>query len=98
MKDLSLVQEYMICAVNEKGGIPSFSTEKLVCLVAAGLLDLRLAGCLAIEGKKVQTTSPLPEDRAYLASLYEFVGTSPRPWRRSWRPIPTPSPTSGWSN
>ena len=78
MKDLSLVQEYMICAVNEKGGIPSFSTEKLVCLVAAGLLDLRLAGCLAIEGKKVQTTSPLPENRAYLGSLYEFVGDKPK--------------------
>ena len=78
MKDLSLVQEYMICAVNEKGGIPSFSTEKLVCLVAAGLLNLRLAGCLAIEGKKVRTTSPLPEDRAYLGSLYEFVGDKPK--------------------
>ena len=37
-----------------------------------------LAGCLAIEGKKVQTTSPLPEDRAYLASLYEFVGDKPK--------------------
>lgn len=78
MKDLSLVQEYMICAVNEKGGISSFSTEKLVCLVAAGLLDLRLAGCLDIEGKKAWTTAPLPEDRAYLRSLYDFMGEKPK--------------------
>ena len=78
MKDLSLVQEYMICAVNEKGGISGFSTEKLVCLVAAGLLDLRLADCLTIEKKKVWTTAPLPEDRAYLGSLYEFVGDKPK--------------------
>src|SRR5699024_7203782 len=27
---------------------------------------------------KVQTTSPLPEDRAYLGSLYEFVGDKPK--------------------
>ena len=78
MKDLSLVQEYMICAVNEKGGISGFSTEKLVCLVAAGLLDLRLSDCLTIEKKKVRTTAPLPEDRAYLGSLYEFVGDKPK--------------------
>lgn len=78
MKDISLVQKYMICAVSEKGGISSFSTEKLVCLVAAGLLDLRLAGCLTIEGKKAWTTAPLPEDRAYLKSLYDFVGEKPK--------------------
>lgn len=78
MKDLSLIQEYMICAVNERGGISSLSTEKLVCLVAAGLLDLRLAGCLTIGGKKAWTSAPLPEDRAYLRSLYDFVGEKPK--------------------
>lgn len=78
MRDLSLTQEYMICAVNEKGAISGFSTEKLVCLVAAGLLDLRLAGCLELEGKKARVTAPLPADRAYLESLYDYVGDRPK--------------------
>lgn len=44
MQDLSITQEYYICAVNEKGRISDFSTERLVCFVAAGLLDLQLEG------------------------------------------------------
>ena len=30
MQDLSITQEYYICAVNEKGRISDFSTERLV--------------------------------------------------------------------
>ncbi len=37
MQDLSITQEYYICAVNEKGPHFDFSTERLVCFVAAGL-------------------------------------------------------------
>ena len=39
MQDLSITQEYYICAVNEKGRISDFSTERLVCFVAAGLAE-----------------------------------------------------------
>ena len=42
MKDMTLTQEYFICAVNGKGKISGFSTEKQVCLVAAGLLELQM--------------------------------------------------------
>ena len=44
MKDMTLTQEYFICAVNGKGKISGFSTEKQVCLVAAGLLELQKIG------------------------------------------------------
>lgn len=73
MNDLTLVQEYLICAVNEKGKISSFQTEKLVCLIAAGLLDLQLADCIQIEENSVTVVKELPSDRMHLKDLYDVV-------------------------
>ena len=73
MNDLTLVQEYLICAVNEKGKISSFQTEKLVCLIAAGLLDLQLADCIQIEENSVTVVNELPSDRMHLQDLYDVV-------------------------
>lgn len=60
MRDLTLSQEYLICAVNEKGTLFTFNTEKLVCLVAAALLELQLEGCAAVDKKFITVTGPLP--------------------------------------
>lgn len=60
MNNLSIIQEYALCAVNEKGKISSFSTERLVCFVAAGLLELQLENVIAIDGKKVAIARDLP--------------------------------------
>ena len=73
MKHLSISQAYLLCAVNDKGTISDFSTEKLVGFVAAGLLDLRLAGCVSLEEKRVSTSGPLPASRSYLEPLYDFI-------------------------
>lgn len=73
MKDLTLSQEYLICAVNEKGTLGTFSTEKQVCLVAAALLELQLAGCVALEKKTVTVTAPLPAEQAHLAPLHYYL-------------------------
>lgn len=73
MKDLSIIQKYLLCAANEKGIISSLSTEKQVCFVAAGLLELQLAGCLSLEGKKAEITGPLPKSRQHLRPLYDFI-------------------------
>ena len=73
MKDLSIIQKYLLCAVSEKGTLSDVSTEKQVCFVAAGLLELQLAGCLTLAGKKAEVTGPLPEDRQYLRPLYDFI-------------------------
>lgn len=73
MKDLSIIQKYLLCAVNEKGILSSLGTEKPVCFVAAGLLELQLEGCLALEGKKAEVTGSLPENRQYLRPLYDFI-------------------------
>ena len=73
MKELSLIQEYFVCAVNEKGKLSAFSMERQVCLVAAGLLELKLEGCIGIENKKAAVTGELPEDRGYLKPLYDYL-------------------------
>lgn len=78
MKKLSITQEYLICAVNEKGKISGFSTEKLVCFVASALLDMQLAGCVSMGGKKVTVTGDLPSEKSHLRPLYDFIN-QPKP-------------------
>lgn len=73
MTDLSVVQEYMLCAVNDKGVISAMDTDKQVCLVAAGLLELQLESSIAIEGKTLRAAAPLPENRPYLKPLDDFI-------------------------
>ena len=80
MKDLTLTQEYFICAVNDKGKLSSFNVDRLVCLLASGMLELQLSGCISIDGgkkrilsgsgKSVSVTGPLPEEKAFLRPLY----------------------------
>ena len=52
MKDMTLTQEYLVCAVNEKGKIGSMDIEKVVCLLAAGLLELQLAECITMDKRR----------------------------------------------
>lgn len=78
MRDLGITQEYVICAVNGKGKISGFSTEKLVCLVAAGLLELQLEHCIEIEKKSVKVIGSLPQSKTYLKPLYDFLN-KPKP-------------------
>lgn len=73
MKDLSIIQEYTILAVNKKGKIPALCTEKAVCFVAAGILELRLEKCISIDGKKLTVIGELPANRQYLKPLYDFI-------------------------
>jgi hypothetical protein len=73
MKDLSITQEYLICAVNSKGKISGFSLEKSICLIASGLLELQLEGCIKIDKKRVTVINNLPEERLYLKPLYNFL-------------------------
>lgn len=41
--------------------------------MAAGLLDMELAGAVRLTEKWVEIAGPLPEDKEYLKSLYLFV-------------------------
>ena len=76
MKDLTISQEYFICAVNRKGQISGFSTERIVCLVAAGLLEMQLENCVSIDKKTVVVVAPLPEKCSHLRPLYDYINTA----------------------
>ncbi len=73
MKNLSITQEFLLCSLNDKGKLPSFTSEKLVCLLASGLLELQLENCIDIEGNKVIVKSELPTDLDYLGPLFNYI-------------------------
>ena len=101
MRDLTLSQEYLICAVNEKGTLFTFNTEKLVCLVAAALLELQLEGCAAVDKKFITVTGPLPQEMAHLRPLYDYLNTG-KPMQteklleENTYSVTTPTSTSSW--
>lgn len=73
MKELSVTQEYFVCALNGKGKIEGFSKDKLNCFVAGGLLELQLAGCIAFDGKTAFAIGELPEELNCLKSIYDVI-------------------------
>lgn len=77
MKDLSVSQSFLICALNESGKLPSLSVESPVCLVAGGLIDLLFAKSATVGvDKKLCITGELGEEYQYLNSLYTFIKES----------------------
>lgn len=77
MKDLSISQSYLICALNESGKLPVLSTESPVCLLAGGLIDLIFSKNIAVGTDKLLCiTGELSEENQYLNSLYTFIKES----------------------
>lgn len=77
MKDLSVSQSYLICALNKYGKLPSLSLESPVCLLAGGLIDLIFAKCIIVgEDNKLYVINDLTEEHQYLNSLYTFIKNS----------------------
>ena len=104
MKDLSIVQKYMVCTVNEKGVFPFASVEeRTLGLVAAGLLELEMEGSISIDGRKVSVSGRLPEHRPYLEPPGRIWSPSMRLSRKNkrsrstwwWMPITSAGRTSG---
>lgn len=73
MKDLSLTQQYLLCALKENGSLPGFGVEKPLCLSAAGVLELLMEDILTFDGKKLWINGPLPQGKAYLGPVYEII-------------------------
>lgn len=76
MKRESLVIEYLLCALNDKGRLPSLSTEKEVCLYAANLIELIQAGAVILENKMLTCTEPSSSVPAYLEPMLEILRQS----------------------
>lgn len=73
MKNLSLTQQYLLCVLNKNGKLPTFGLEKVLCLSAAGVLELLMEDVLAFDSKKLTVQSSLPEEMRYLLPVYEVV-------------------------
>lgn len=73
MKELSVMQQYAICAVNEKGKISTLDQNKMVCLIVAGLLELELDNCIVIDDKIITSKEKPARDKAYLKLLYAYI-------------------------
>lgn len=73
MKDLSITQEYLICALNEKGVLPSSNQKAAACLIVSGILDMQFHKCVSLEDKKLSVCAELPENLAYLKPLYDVI-------------------------
>lgn len=74
MTNLSLIHEYVLYSLTEKGQIPFMNAEAQICIMAAGLLELLDAGCIRIDDdKKIQIATELIPQLRYLESLYLWI-------------------------
>ena len=73
MKDLSITQEYLVCALNEKGTLSPNNQKAIACLVVGGILEMQLEKCISIENKKITVCTELPEHMSYLKPLYNVI-------------------------
>lgn len=74
MTELSIAQEYLLCSLNEKGKLPVMSTEVPACILAGGLIELMVSGCIRTgEKNTVQIADGTAESPVYLASLKDFI-------------------------
>ena len=73
MNDLSITQEYMVCALYEKGTLSPNNQKAIACLIVGGILEMQLEKCISIENKKITVCTELPEHMSYLKPLYNVI-------------------------
>lgn len=78
MTELTITQEYLLLAVNDRGRFSPLNPQQPICLVAAALLELEGAGCVLFSGERVGLAGPLPAALRCLKPLYDFIDR-PRP-------------------
>lgn len=74
MKDLSIAQEYLLCSLNNKGKLPLVGKEVPACVLASGLIELLVGGCIQMDEKNmVYASGSFSEGPGYLKSLSEWI-------------------------
>lgn len=76
MKDLTLVQEYLICQMNKKGKFNTLDVTANIALVVASVIELLQNDIITIEDKEVIIKSELTEQFSYLKTVYDFINIS----------------------
>ncbi len=83
MDRISLIQEYYLLAVDERGNLPPLRrNESNAGLMAAGVMDLLLGEVITLEKKKISIRKELPEELEYLRPLYTYLEEKPRATNR----------------
>ena len=74
MYNLTISQEFFLCALDERGKFSAWDSTGPICLLAGSLLDLVCAQCVNItEKEKVEVTAPLPAEFRHVAPLYDYL-------------------------
>ena len=58
MSNLSLSQEYMMCALNDKGKISTFSLERVIAVAASAVVELMMDDIIESDGKSCPLKKP----------------------------------------
>lgn len=73
MNRLSLSQEYMMCALSDKGKIPAMRFERVIALAAAAVAELLMEDIIELNGKKLSVKRPLPKEKEFLSLVYDYI-------------------------
>ena len=83
MEIKSLSQAYYMLSVGDGGQMNPTRTElSNAGLVAAAYLELRFAGAVKAEKKRVSVVKPLPRELSYLEPLYRYLAEKERSYTR----------------
>ena len=83
MIDLSITQQFLTLAVNDKGKLSTFDQNGAICLIAGGVIELAQAGVIEIKDKRATTCEKLPRELDYLAPLYDYIREK-EPVKANW--------------
>lgn len=75
MRNLSITQEYLLCAFNENGKLYVGTQSKAICFIAGALLELNSDCYVKIQDKKIVVEAELEKDH-YLYPMYNFIKNS----------------------
>lgn len=74
MKNLSISQKYLICALSKRGGLAKKSYEVSACMLSSCMLDLLSSDIITINGNgELIVKRKLTENMRHLKPFYEFL-------------------------
>lgn len=74
MKKISIVQDYLLLALKKDGTLPLADRRVLVCILASGLIELKLTQSICLDPLgRIVTKGSLQPDQEYLSPLYQWI-------------------------
>lgn len=76
MERISIVQDYLLLALKKDGTLPLTDRRALVCILAGGLVELKLAQTIRMDAlDRIVTQGGLHPEQEYLRPLYRWIGS-----------------------